>query len=141
MLALARRLRTAAGPAYPLGAIIPSPRGMDLNPTYWPGFPYEQLAQSYDVFLPMGYFTYRFKTAAASRDYTQRTSSSCASGPATRRSPCTPSAGSRPRRASPQVRAFAQTALEAGATGASLYDYATTKPAQWRALASVFSTS
>jgi len=45
VLALAERLRAGAGDAYTLGAIIPAPRGMDLNPRYWPGFPYVQLRE------------------------------------------------------------------------------------------------
>ncbi len=40
VLALTSSLRAAAGSDYALGAIIPAPRGMDLNPRYWPGFPY-----------------------------------------------------------------------------------------------------
>src|SRR5206468_2176981 len=58
---LAAALRAAAGPAYPLGAIVPSAVGMELHPKYWPDFPYAQLRQSFDVFLPMAYFTYRVK--------------------------------------------------------------------------------
>ena len=59
LLGLSSALRKAVGPDYPLGAIIPSPRGMQLRPDYWPRFPYEGLARTYDVFMPMGYFTYR----------------------------------------------------------------------------------
>src|SRR5207244_11943246 len=59
LLDLSRRLRAAVGPSYALGAIIPSPRGMQLLPKYWPGFPYSDLYRVYDVFLPMAYFIYR----------------------------------------------------------------------------------
>jgi hypothetical protein len=58
VLTLSRTLRSAAGLGYPLGAIIPSPRGIELKPTYWPGFPFAQLAEIYDTFLPMVYWTY-----------------------------------------------------------------------------------
>src|SRR5262249_21183521 len=57
LLNLSAAIRKAVGSSYALGAIIPSPRGMQLNAAYWPGFPYAQLANVYDVFLPMGYFT------------------------------------------------------------------------------------
>ncbi len=131
---LAGRLRTAAGDMYTLGAIIPAPRGMDLKPAYWPGFPYAELAGTFDVFLPMGYFTYRFTTAAASRAYTlknvellrERTGDPALAVHAV--------GGLAGAATTAQVRSFATAALEAGAAGASLYDYATTKPAQWRAL-------
>jgi hypothetical protein len=134
LLGFSRALRKAVGLGYPLGAIIPSPRGMELKPKYWPGFPYAGLAKSYDVFMPMGYFTYRYKTAAAARAYTaanveivRRETADDAlvvhaigglAGPAT----------------VAQVRAFAAAAADEGTIGASLYDYATTSAAQWRAL-------
>jgi hypothetical protein len=50
LLSLSDRLRRAAGDEYPLGAIIPSPRAMQRNASYWPHFPYRQLAERYDVF-------------------------------------------------------------------------------------------
>jgi len=57
LLRLSARLRAAAGARYALGAITPGPVGLRRHPTYWPGFPYRQLARFYDVFLPMAYFT------------------------------------------------------------------------------------
>ena len=57
LLQLSARLRSAAGPRYPLGAIIPSPVGMRRHPAYWPRFPYRPLARFYRAFLPMAYFT------------------------------------------------------------------------------------
>jgi hypothetical protein len=59
LLSLSARLRTAVGPRYPLGAIIPSPLGMIRHPHYWRSFPYRAVARFYDVFLPMAYFTDR----------------------------------------------------------------------------------
>jgi hypothetical protein len=135
VLALARRLRTATAAGYTLGAIIPAPRGMDLNPKYWPGFPYAQLAETFDVFLPMGYFTYRFKTAAASRDYTKANVELLRERAGDEALAVHVVGGLARAATTAQVRAFAAAALESGATGSSLYDYADTKPAQWRALA------
>jgi hypothetical protein len=57
LLRLSAELRRAAGPGYSLGAIIPSQVGMRRHPSYWPRFPYRQLARLYSVFLPMAYFT------------------------------------------------------------------------------------
>jgi hypothetical protein len=59
LLRLSARLRSAAGHHYRLGAIIPSPVGIRRHPTYWPRFPYRQLARAYNVFLPMAYATDR----------------------------------------------------------------------------------
>ena len=57
LLRLSARLRAVAGSRYSLGAIVPSSVGMRRHPRYWPRFPYRPLARSYDVFLPMAYFT------------------------------------------------------------------------------------
>ena len=67
---LSERIRTAVGPDYPLGAIIPTPLGMEQNPSYWPGFPYRQLRGRYQAFLPMTYFTWRVSGRAGAHRYT-----------------------------------------------------------------------
>ena len=134
LLGLSRALRKAVGPDYPLGAIIPAPRGMDLNPKYWPGFPYEGLAKSYDVFMPMGYFTYRTKTGAATRAYTEANAELLRARAADEGLAVHLVGGLAGSATVAQVRAFAAAAADEGALGASLYDYATTSAAQWRVL-------
>jgi hypothetical protein len=58
LLQLSMTLRADAGLDYPLGAIVPSPLGLQSHHGYWPGFPWPQLAQVYDAILPMSYFTW-----------------------------------------------------------------------------------
>jgi len=83
----------------------------------------------------MGYFTYRFKTAAASRAYT-KANVELLRERAGEETLAVHVVGGLARAATVgQVRAFATAALEVGATGGSLYDYADTKPTQWPALA------
>jgi hypothetical protein len=134
LLGLSRALRKAVGPDYPLGAIIPAPRGMDLNPKYWPGFPYEGLAKTYDVFMPMGYFTYRTKTGAATRAYTEANAELLRARAGDEGLAVHLVGGLAGSATVAQVRAFAAAAANEGALGASLYDYATTSAAQWRVL-------
>ena len=56
---LSNRLR-AALPGRTLGAIVFPPTGMEvINPSYWPGFPWDGIAHDYDVWLPMAYWTGR----------------------------------------------------------------------------------
>ena len=55
---LSKRIRAAVGKSYPLGACTPSPAGMAMHTSYWPGFPFKMLAGIYNVFVPMGYYTY-----------------------------------------------------------------------------------
>jgi hypothetical protein len=70
LLDLSVLIRLSAGPQYPLGAIIPSPRALQRRSTYWPGFPYRPLAMLYDAFLPMTYFTWRVSDADGAHRYT-----------------------------------------------------------------------
>lgn len=56
---LSARLR-AARPGEALGAIVPPPVQLEVvNPSYWPDFPWRALDPSYDVWLPMAYWTVR----------------------------------------------------------------------------------
>jgi hypothetical protein len=70
LLSLSGRLRAAVGSSYALGAIIPSPRRLQADVLYWPHFPYQRLANVYDVFLPMTYFTFRVSGRFGARWYT-----------------------------------------------------------------------
>ena len=70
LLSMSERLRAAVGPGYALGAIIPSPRRLQADVLYWPHFPYQRLADVYDVFLPMTYFTFRVSGRFGARWYT-----------------------------------------------------------------------
>jgi hypothetical protein len=70
LLSLSGRLRAAVGSSYALGAIIPSPRRLQTDVLYWPHFPYQRLADVYDVFLPMTYFTFRVSGRFGARWYT-----------------------------------------------------------------------
>lgn len=137
LLSLSKAIRQAAGPAYPLGAIIPSPRGIELLPRYWPRFPYSRLAALYDVFVPMGYFTYRTRTLRAAYDYTVRNAALI------RRSTGNPSVpihligGVADAASAAEVRGFVRAARVCGVTGGSLYDFGTTTAAHWSALATL----
>ncbi len=64
------RLRSVVGSDYPLGAIIPSPRNLDVPTTWWPAFPFRAIAQQYDVVLPMNYFTYSVSGHDGARAFT-----------------------------------------------------------------------
>jgi len=67
---LGRRLRGAVGPAYRLGAIVPSPIGLSLAPRFWPAFPWSTIGRWFDVVLPMSYSTYRVSGPQPTYDYT-----------------------------------------------------------------------
>ncbi len=137
VLALSRRLREAAGPGYPLGAIIPSPRGMEIKPAYWPGFPYAQLSTLYDAFLPMVYWTYSVRGPDAAYGYLARALAILRG--AVGAEVAVHLVGGTSYTATPEdQRAFAQLVADDGRLlGWSLYDWFGTKPAVWRSLAGI----
>jgi len=130
---LSRRLRTSVGPDYPLGAIIPSPRGMQIVKRFWPDFPYWVVGRFYDAVLPMSYSTYRVSGAAATYDYT-------ASNIALLRAelgdlPIHLIGGEAGALSGRETSAFVAAAGDGGAAGASLWHYGRTGPEDWHALA------
>jgi hypothetical protein len=138
VLALSRQLRTAVGDSYPLGAIIPSPRGMQIKPGYWPDFPYAQLADVYDVFLPMVYWTYSTKGPDGAYGYLAWSLELLRAGTANPDLPIHLVGGTSYRASVDEQQAFAQLVANDGhLQGWSLYDWFGTKPAVWRTLAAI----
>jgi hypothetical protein len=133
LVLLSKRLR-AAVPNLTLGAIVPSPLGMQRLPWYWPGFPFIDLAQTYDVFLPMGYFTYRSKQPGFSGTYTRRNIVLLREWTGNPELPVHAIGGIASYASAAQVRTFVQAARAKGAIGSSLYDFAGTTARQWREL-------
>lgn len=117
----------ATYPQLPIAAIIPSPVSM-----YWPVFPYAELHAASDAFLPMCYPSRRHSAERVYADakgcvdvLRQRTGD-----PNAEVHVITGSAGL----SAAQLDAAARGARDAGATGFSLYDLATTRPDGWTAL-------
>jgi hypothetical protein len=138
VLALSAKLRAAVGPDYPLGAIIPSPRGMQIKPAYWPAFPYAQLAQTYDVFLPMVYWTYSVKGPDGAYGYLAWALALLRAGAGTPDVKIHLVGGTSYRATPDEESAFAQLVNDDGRlVGWSLYDWFGTTPAAWRALGAI----
>jgi hypothetical protein len=134
LVALSRALRRAVGPGYVLGAIVPSGVGMEHHPRYWPGFPYATLRQSFDVFLPMAYFTYRVKGRAASAAYVMRSVALLRAG-AGADVPVHVIGGVAAFASTADVLGFVDAAARCGPVGYSLYDFPTTSSAAWATMA------
>jgi hypothetical protein len=135
-MVLSSRLRDAVGESYPLAAIVPSPRGIQLRERrYWPHFPFRGLYRYYDGLVLMTYFTYRVHGTAAVEDFTRRDIAIL------RREVHDPtvaihSIGGEARRATTaDVRGFAAAAVrDANVAGASLYDASATARPMWTLL-------
>ena len=82
MVDLSRRLRAAideVDPDRPIGAITLSAVHLQVvNPAFWPGYPWEEIGATYDVVLPMAYWTIRTGGAARRRPVHDREHRPCA---------------------------------------------------------------
>lgn len=137
LLTLSRRIRARVGPDYPLGAVIPSPVGIARAGDYWPGFPYAQLNGIYDVFVPMGYFTYHVAGATKVHDETADNIEMIRSATGDPTVPIHVIGGVADQTSAREARAFVQAVREHGVLGASLYNWSLTRDAHWAELASV----
>jgi hypothetical protein len=134
LLALARLLRSDAPPNYPLAAIIPSPVGMDRHPHYWPGFPYRPLANVFDAFMPMAYFSYYVHTPAGAYSYTRRVVTLLRARIADPGVVIHVIGGVANRLNAATVAGFVRAADDCAVDGLSLYAFPQTSVAQWAAL-------
>jgi hypothetical protein len=134
LLSLARALRHAAPGGYPLGAIIPSPVGMERHPHYWPHFPFADLARTFDTFLPMAYFTYYARTPAAAYAYARDVVVAIRSETGRADIPIHLIGGIASRAPVAAVGRFVQAASDCGVQGLSLYAYFQTSNAEWARL-------
>jgi hypothetical protein len=137
LLTLSRRIRARVGPDYPLGAVIPSPVGIARADDYWPVFPYAQLNAIYDVFVPMGYFTYHVAGARKVHDETASNIEMLRSATGDPTVPIHVIGGVADRASGSETRAFVQAVREHGVLGASLYNWSLTREAHWTELASI----
>ena len=68
LVTLSTALRAHVGRDVALGAIVMPPTLLEVvNTNYWPAFPYRELANVYDVWLPMSYWSFR-TTASGLKD-------------------------------------------------------------------------
>jgi hypothetical protein len=118
----------------PLGAIVLEPvLTEDVNPAYWPDFPWRRLRESFDVWLPMSYWTNR-SSASGWNDGFRYTRENIRRVRERLDDPAVPvhaiggigdTAGAR------DYEGFVRAAERGGAIGWSVYDYATTSSSAW----------
>jgi hypothetical protein len=134
---LSAKIRKAVGKAYPLGGIIPSPAGMKINSSYWPGFPYKDVAAVFDVIVAMGYYTYHGDGYAHAYNETLENVRIVREQTGRPSIPIHVIAGLGDRSSASETTAFVRALRESGCLGGSMYDWSTTDAADWRPLASV----
>lgn len=121
-------------PGRAIGAIVLPPVALEvINPSYWPAFPYRQIAPYYDVWMTMGYWTNR-TTASGYRDATRYTVENVVrlrNNLGLPDAPVHAIGGIGPRTTGPDVRGYMNALATVHAIGGSIYDWHTTAPALW----------
>ena len=133
-LQLAERIRSAVGDSYTLGAIVPDPLSLSRAHSMWDGFPYARLSDYFDVFLPMGYFTFHVHGKDAARTYTAREAGIIRSKTQRPHLPIHVIGGLAAHMDGPETAGFVFGAFQGRAIGGSLYDLAGTGRSQWHEL-------
>ncbi|MEO5632963.1 hypothetical protein [Gaiella sp.] len=134
LLSLSRILRAEAGET-PIAAITYPSRGFERHPTWWPGFPFKELTSLVDAWIPMTYSGGGFRGYDATYGYVARSLRllRTAVGPAI---PIHAAGGVANRMNAEELKAFVDAVTDEGTvTGWSLYDFQTTGPKAWAALA------
>ena len=137
LLALSKKIRAKVGSKYPLGACIMSPAGMTKSPSIWPGFPYAGLATIYDVFVPMGYYTYHGDGYANAYRDTRDNIRIIREQTGRPSIPIHVIGGDSNKSSEEETTAYVRALRENGALGGGLYDWNTTSEASWAQLSNV----
>lgn len=133
LIELSQALR-AALPGRVLSAIVLEPVLLqNVNPNYWPGFPWAELAPLYDVWQPMAYWSNR-RASSGFRDGYTYTAANIDQVRALIGQPDAivhPIGGIGDDISAADVDAMVLAARERRAIGGSIYDYRTTHDALW----------
>jgi hypothetical protein len=128
---LSRRIRDSAGPSYPLAAIVPNPL---RSSSYWPVFPDRALAEIYDAYLPMTYWSYHVSGESGAHDYVARAIAEVRRDTGRPELPVHVIGGIANGAPASEIHGFVRAASAAGVVGASLYDVDTSGPEDWAGL-------
>ena len=125
-------------PGMPLGAIVLPPVVTEvLNLKYWPQFPWKDIATSYDVWMPMAYWTNR-TPASGWRDgylYTRENIDRVRADLGDPNAAVHPVGGLSDTATLAEIDGFVQAANERGAIGGGIYDDMISTPEQYSHLA------
>ena len=138
LLRMSAAIRRIAGVEYPLGAIVTSPeRLVRTDPHFWPGFPWRQLAETYDVFLPMTYYTYRVRGPQAAAWYTAQSVQIIRRQTSGLRVPIHVVGGISFDATGPETQGFVHAVRERDVIGASYYTFPNITVDQWKTLSTL----
>lgn len=133
LLDLSKRLRELVGPDYTLGAITPDP----VKSLYWPDFPYKRVNSLYDVFVPMGYFSFRAHGYKDVKRYTEKSIRVIRRESENPNVPIHLIGGIGGETEVPEVKGFVRAVRGHDVLGASYYDFAVTSEHEWEQLETI----
>ena len=133
LLDLSKRLRKMVGPDYSMGAITPDP----VKALYWPDFPYERVANLYDVFVPMGYFSFRTDGYLGVKRYANKSIRNIREASGDPNIPIHLIGGIGGETQEPEVKGFVRAVRGNDVLGASYYDFAVTSEKEWKHLETI----
>ena len=128
LVELSRRLRAAVGSEALAAIPLPPVLIESVNPKYWPGFPWRELAPLYDVWMPMGYWTFRTQSSGW-RDayrYTAENVRRLRVNLGLPGAAVHPVGGTDNKSNDDDYRNFVRACNETGSLGGSIYDWRTT---------------
>ena len=133
LIDLSGALRRAL-PGRTIGGIVLPPVVMEVvNPKFWPGFPYRDIAPFYDVWMTMGYWTNR-TNASGYRDaykYTKENVDRLRNNLGQPNAPVHPIGGIGNRTSAADVEGFKRAVTAVHGIGGSIYDWQTTAGPLW----------
>jgi hypothetical protein len=136
LLDLSTRLRAAIDPDRAIAAITPSAVHLQVvNAEFWPSFPWSALADTYDAVLPMSYWTIRRGPLRSGEAYTGGNLDRIRTAIGDADLPIVPVGGLAEDSTIPDLEGMLAAIEAHGAPGGGLYDWATSTPEQWEALA------
>lgn len=134
VLDLSERLRAEVGDDKALAAITLSSVHVEaVNPEFWPGYPWAELAATYDVIMPMAYWSIRQGDLRAGFRYVDENLARIQAS-AGDDMPIHPIGGIADGTTTDDLEGMVTAIEDRGAIGGSLYDWATSTPEQWAAL-------
>ncbi len=139
LVELSRRLRAAVG-SEALSAIpLPPVLIETINPKYWPGFPWRELAPFYDVWMPMAYWSFRTQSSGY-RDayrYTEENVRRVRTNLGLPGAMVHPVGGTDNKSNDNDYRNFVRACVDSASIGGSIYDWRTTPMASFAILRAV----
>jgi len=107
------------------------------DPRFWPHFPWHRLAEMYDVFLPMTYYTYRVRSPRMAAWYTGRNVQIIRQQTLGLRVPIHVIGGISFDATGPETHGFVHAVRERDVIGASYYTFPDITVKQWQALMAI----